>query len=195
VVTGGVVYRGPSPALAGLYFFADFNTSRIWSFRFDGSEPARFTGINVREFTDWNAQPGFLPAQGSVASVSTFGTDAAGNVYFANLFGGDVFALGVDSDGDGRLDPRDRCPSFASSEQRDVDGNGIGDPCECGDQNGDGRVDVRDLLAIHRALFAPGLATPLCDANGDDRCTVVDLIAANQRIFGARAVCSRNPLP
>jgi glucose/arabinose dehydrogenase len=195
VVTGGVVYRGLAPALAGLYFFADFNTSRIWSFRFDGSAPASFAGSNVREFTDWSAQPGFLPAQGSVASVSTFGTDAAGNVYFANLFGGEVFALGVDSDGDGRFDPRDRCPSFASPDQRDADGNGIGDLCECGDQNGDGRVDVRDLVAIRQALFAPHLVTPLCDANGDGRCSVVDLIAANQRIFGARAVCSRNPLP
>jgi glucose/arabinose dehydrogenase len=194
VVTGGVVYRGPAVALRGLYFFADFATSHIWSFRFDGSAPAGFDGGNVLEFTDWNARPGFLPAQGSIASVASFGTDGPGNVYFSNLFGGEVFAIGVDSDADGRIDPRDRCPFYASPDQTDSDQNGIGDLCECGDQDGDGRVNVNDLIAIQRAIFQPSLATPLCDANGDDRCSVADLIAVNRRIFGARAVCSRYPL-
>ena len=74
-------------------------------------------------------------------------------------------------------------------------GNGIGNVCECGDQSGDGQVNVVDLIEIQRAIFQPALATPLCDANGDDRCGVSDLVAVNRRIFGARAVCSRNPLP
>jgi glucose/arabinose dehydrogenase len=195
VVTGGVVYRGADPSLAGHYFFADFATSRIWSFRFDGSTPPEFAGDNYTQFTDWSARAGFLPSQGTIASVSTFGTDAHGNVYFANLFGGEVFGLGMDTDEDGRIDPRDLCPAFASPDQTDTDGNGIGNVCECGDQSGDGRVDVIDLVAIQLAIFDPSLATPLCDANGDDRCNVVDLVAVNRRIFGARASCSRNPLP
>jgi len=195
VVTGGVVYRGPAPELAGLYFFADFATSRIWSLRFDGSDPAVFSGTNFTDFTDWNARAGFVPAQGTIATISTFGTDASGNVYFANLFGGEIFAIGVDSDADGRIDPLDLCPSFSSPDQTDTDGNGIGDVCECGDQTGDGWVNVSDLLAIQRAIFQPALATPLCDANGDDRCDVGDIVAANHRVFGARAHCRRNPLP
>jgi glucose/arabinose dehydrogenase len=197
VVTGGVVYRGPAPGLRGLYFFADFGRGRIWSLRFDGSDPADFDGTNYSEFIDWSGQPGFLPqaGQGNVAWVSTFGQDGAGNVYFANLFDGEVFAIGVDSDADGRIDPRDRCPFFASADQTDSDGNGIGDECECGDQTGDGRVDVNDLLAIQQAIFKPALVTPLCDASGDGLCSVSDLVAANQRIFGAPAYCSRNPPP
>jgi hypothetical protein len=194
-VTGGVVYRGAEPSLVGHYFFADFATARIWSFRFDGSPPEQFSGRNYGEFTDWNARAGFVPGQGTIASVSTFGSDSAGNVYFTNLFSGEIFAIGMDRDEDGRIDPRDRCPGFASSDQTDTDGNGIGDVCECGDQSGDGRVDVVDLVAIRQAIFNPALVTPLCDANGDGQCSVQDIVAVNRRIFGARAVCSRNPLP
>ncbi len=193
VVTGGVVYRGPAAALDGLYFFADFSTAHIWSFRFDGSAPAQFDGSNVLEFTDWNEQPGFLPAQGVVGSISTFGSDADGNVYFANLSDGEIFVVGVDSDGDGPVDPRDTCPAYPDPQQLDRDGNGIGDPCECGDQNGDGTVDVWDLIAIHAAMFDRSAATPLCDTNDDGKCTVMDILGANGKIFGGEAFCSRYP--
>jgi hypothetical protein len=197
VVTGGVVYRGPSAALAGLYFFADFPTGQIWSFRFDGSDPASFDGTNVLEFTEWNGQPGFAPGpgQGTIGLVSTFGQDGRGNVYFTNLGDGEVFVLATDGDADGQVDHRDSCPYFADPGQTDRDGNGIGDACECGDQTGDGRVDVSDLIAIRQAIFDPDQATPLCDANGDDLCSVSDVVGVNARIFGAPAHCSRNPLP
>jgi glucose/arabinose dehydrogenase len=197
VVTGGVVYRGPSAALAGVYFFADFPTGQIWSFRFDGSDPASFDGTNVLQFTRWNSQPGFLPGpgQGEIDLVSTFGHDGRGNVYFTNLGSGEVFVLVTDGDADGQSDHRDTCPYFADPGQADSDGNGIGDACECGDQSGDGRVDVNDLIAIRRALFDPQQATPLCDANGDDLCSVSDVVGVNARIFGTPAHCSRNPLP
>jgi glucose/arabinose dehydrogenase len=195
VVTGGAVYRGPVESLQGTYFFSDFSTARIWSFRFDGSDPADFNGGNVIEFVDWNAQPGFLPQQGTVASVATFGSDADGNLYFTNLFGGELFSIAMDSDDDGWTDPRDSCPAFANLDQRDTDGNGIGDACECGDQDGSGSVDLDDLLAIHAALYDPSRVTELCDTNEDGRCDVVDVIGANAKIFGAPAYCSRYPSP
>jgi glucose/arabinose dehydrogenase len=197
VVTGGVVYRGPAAVLQGLYFFADFSTAHIWSFRFDGSDPSSFDGQNVVDFTDWNAQSGFEPQVGTIGFVSTFGADDAGNVYFTNLIEGELFAIGIDSDGDGLIDPVDRCPAFAASSQSDVDENGVGDLCECGDQNGDGTVDVNDLFAINHAIFNPELVTPLCDANGDDLCNVADVVAVNIDIFASGAVssCSRRPLP
>jgi glucose/arabinose dehydrogenase len=193
VVTGGVVYRGPAQVLRGLYFFADFSTARIWSFRFDGSDPSSFDGENVIDFTDWNAKEGFVPQQGSIGFVSTFGSDGAGNVYFTNLVAGELFVIGIDSDGDGLVDPLDRCPAFASSAQGDVDANGIGDVCECGDQNGDGYVDVLDLVAINRAISDPSLITPLCDTNFDDQCDFSDIAGANRKIFGRPAYCSRFP--
>jgi len=67
--------------------------------------------------------------------------------------------------------------------------------CECGDQNGDGRVSVADLVAINEAIFRPQRATPLCDTNADDLCDVRDILGANRKIFGKPAYCSRWPAP
>jgi hypothetical protein len=89
----------------------------------------------------------------------------------------------------------DACPYYATRNNDDTDGNGIGDDCECGDQNEDGTVDVMDLLAINAAIFDPSLATPLCDTNDDDLCDVQDLLGANAKIFGAPAYCARYPSP
>jgi hypothetical protein len=101
-----------------------------------------------------------------------------------------------DRDGDGVPDAADGCEYYADPAQSDVDGDGRGDPCECSDQTGDGRVDVRDLVAINRAIFEPARITPLCDGNGDGRCDVRDLVAANREIFTPRSsTCSRQPFP
>jgi hypothetical protein len=98
-----------------------------------------------------------------------------------------------DADGDGVVDAADNCARWPNSGQADADANGIGNACECGDQNGDGRVDTNDLVAINMATFTPALATPLCDANNDAHCDVRDILAANAKIFGAAAYCSRYP--
>nr|MDP7290032.1 PQQ-dependent sugar dehydrogenase [Phycisphaerae bacterium] len=47
-ITGGYVYRGPVADIQGHYFFADYVTDRIWSFRYDG--------VSLTEFTDRTAQ-------------------------------------------------------------------------------------------------------------------------------------------
>jgi hypothetical protein len=106
-----------------------------------------------------------------------------------------IVALGApDVDGDGIPDAEDRCPRYASPQQTDTDGDGRGDVCECGDQNGD---TVSDLVAINRAIFNPGQVTPLCDANGDSNCNVADIVGANVEIFSPTnsSTCSRQPVP
>jgi hypothetical protein len=101
-----------------------------------------------------------------------------------------------DVDGDAFADEVDNCPSFANPTQVDVDSNGRGDLCECGDQNGDGRVNVTDLIAINAAIFDPALVTPLCDANNDGLCNVSDIVAANRTIFAPKSsICARQPVP
>jgi hypothetical protein len=97
-------------------------------------------------------------------------------------------------DSDGVGDTCDLCPDYAASNA-DLDGNGIGDPCECGDQNGDGTVNVGDLVAINAAIFDPAKATSLCDTNNDQQCNVSDIVGANRKIFGRPAYCSRYPPP
>jgi glucose/arabinose dehydrogenase len=66
-ITGGYVYRGSAtPALQGLYFFADFCQGWVRSLRYSGGA--------ATELTDWRAlQPG--------GSITSFGEDAAGELY------------------------------------------------------------------------------------------------------------------
>ncbi len=99
-----------------------------------------------------------------------------------------------DADFDGLCDAQDTCPYWVADDNlADRDGNGRGDACECGDQNGDGTVNVSDILAINAAIFDPALATPLCDANQDGLCNVGDILAVNAGIFGAELYCARHP--
>jgi glucose/arabinose dehydrogenase len=81
-VIGGYVYRGAKiPALQGTYVFGDHFT-RIWSFRYDGR--------TVAEFTDRTAE--LSRDVGPIRRVSSFGEDAAGEIYIVSLRG-DVFRI------------------------------------------------------------------------------------------------------
>jgi glucose/arabinose dehydrogenase len=80
-VTGGYVYRGCSVTSArGLYFFSDYCSGRMWTFRLVG-------GV-VTELTDRTAQ--LTPVGGPApALVASFGEDAMGELYWmgnGNLF-------------------------------------------------------------------------------------------------------------
>jgi hypothetical protein len=115
---------------------------------------------------------------------------ADGPAGFIDL-GADEAPGGLDRDGDAVPDLEDNCPVAPNPLQLNTDGNSLGDACECGDQTGDGWVNVLDLVAINLAIFDPRLATPLCDTNADDQCDVLDLLGANARIFGQPAYCAR----
>jgi hypothetical protein len=105
-----------------------------------------------------------------------------------------ALALGcLDRDRDGTCDAKDLCPDWPARTHADRDGNGIGNDCECGDQNLDGTVNVLDVVAINHALYDPSRVTPLCDANGDRRCDVKDIVAVNRKIYGVPATCERHP--
>jgi glucose/arabinose dehydrogenase len=90
-VTGGYVYRGPSPDLQGLYFFADFVSDEIWSFRFDGSDPTDFDGNNVLELA--RQTDVLAPAQGDIRDISSFGEDGLGHLYVIDRADGEVFRI------------------------------------------------------------------------------------------------------
>jgi hypothetical protein len=100
-----------------------------------------------------------------------------------------------DRDSDFLGDSCDLCPDFAGAANRDRDANGIGDVCECGDQSGDGHVDVVDVLAINLAIRDPAQASDLCDTNFDRACDVRDLFGVKLKIQGGAAYCSRYPPP
>jgi hypothetical protein len=85
-VTGGYVYRGIVPALRGTYFFGDFISGRLWSFRYNGS--------TITDLTDRTAE--LTPiGGGSIDSIASFGEDALGNLYIVDL-DGEIFRLEVE---------------------------------------------------------------------------------------------------
>jgi glucose/arabinose dehydrogenase len=91
-ITGGYVYRGPIAALQGRYFLADFFTARLWSLVWDGTDPSLHDGTNYLDLTDHSLDPDFDPDEGTIGQVSSFGEDAAGNLYVMDL-GGEVFRI------------------------------------------------------------------------------------------------------
>jgi hypothetical protein len=100
-----------------------------------------------------------------------------------------------DQDRDGECDDTDLCPFLARGRtpHRDSDGNGMGNECECGDQDGNFTVNVADIVAMQQAIYKPLLVTPLCDTNNDDKCDVSDMLGAVKKIYGADAYCRYHP--
>jgi glucose/arabinose dehydrogenase len=74
-VTGGEVYRGDDmPALRGVYFFSDYCQGWLRSFRHEGGQAVDFQER--------------IPASASPGNVTSFGTDARGEVYLTTHQGG-----------------------------------------------------------------------------------------------------------
>jgi hypothetical protein len=78
------VYRGCAiPDLDGAYFFADYCTDQIWTI------DASVEGLNLIDRTDELA-----PGDGlSIGSISSFGRDAAGEIYICDRNDGEVFKI------------------------------------------------------------------------------------------------------
>ena len=80
-VTGGVVYRGRNvPVLYGRYLYGDFCSGRLWAAGRDAEGRWR---------TDVVMETGH--------GLSTFGEDADGEVYWADLFAGRIYRLTADA--------------------------------------------------------------------------------------------------
>ena len=78
-VTGGVVYRGCRvPELAGTYFFGDYCSGLVRSFRFANGQ--------IGELRDWTS------STRGVNAPTSFGLDAAGEVYVVD-YDGEVYRL------------------------------------------------------------------------------------------------------
>ena len=77
-ITGGFVYRGRAlPALAGAYFYADYCTAILRSVRRDASG-------RLRDAWEWRPA---LDPKSQLANLSSFGEDAAGELYLLSLDG------------------------------------------------------------------------------------------------------------
>lgn len=73
-VTGGYVYRGTAlPQLAGRYFFGDYCTGFVRSFRYEGG-----AAVDVQDHTT---------DLGTIGGLSSFGEDATGELYLLDIQG------------------------------------------------------------------------------------------------------------
>ena len=83
-VVGGYVYNGCAiPDLVGTYFYADYCDFRIWTLEYDGSTVSNFQQ-RTTELT---------PTVGTVTSITSWGEDAAGELYYTDLGGGEVYKI------------------------------------------------------------------------------------------------------
>lgn len=90
-VTGGYVYRGPAfpdygGDLSGTYLFADYQTNKVASFRYDVQ-----AGLWT-DFRDRTAELSTsLPSGMQLGGIASFAEDGNGNLYALSLSSGDVF--------------------------------------------------------------------------------------------------------
>lgn len=141
-ITGGYVYRGEAmPYLDGTYFFGDYITEQIWTFRFDGATKTEFQNRTTK----------IIPDVGSIDEISSFGEDGAGELYIVDL-GGQIFKLMPlwgDTDDDGLVDLND-----LNNVRNNFGGSGIGDT------NFDGIVDLNDLNNVRNSFSAGPISVP-----------------------------------
>jgi glucose/arabinose dehydrogenase len=84
-ITGGFVYRGSAlPALVGRYFYADYCTGLLRSFKWTADPSSPTARGFVREHWDW--KPSIDPG-GVLSQISTFGVDHDGELYLVKLSG------------------------------------------------------------------------------------------------------------
>jgi hypothetical protein len=76
-ITGGFVYRGKAlPELDGAYFYADYCTAMIRSFRWNAG--------HVTDERDWRP---ILDPESKLGQLSSFGEDEDGELYLLSLEG------------------------------------------------------------------------------------------------------------
>ncbi|MGH7131137.1 MAG: PQQ-dependent sugar dehydrogenase [Phycisphaerales bacterium] len=154
-ITGGYVYRGKAiPWLRGRYFFADYVFSnRIWTMRIVGGAA-----------TDVQTYAAALQNLGSNAGVTSFGEDAAGELYIV-LQGGTIR----------KIVRAATVPSLA-----DVAGLG-------GTIGPDGQRTVDDIVTFLTLFFSGDQLADLASLGGvltpDDQITVDDLVAFLSAFF------------
>lgn len=89
-VTGGFVYRGRrlGPAFVGRYFFADYVTGRVWSIGLTiNASTGDATSASLMEHT------ASLGGASQIGNVSSFGTDADGELYIVSHEQGRILRL------------------------------------------------------------------------------------------------------
>jgi hypothetical protein len=85
-VIGGYVYRGRQiPGLRGTYVFGDYLSKKIFSLNYDGTSVSNFTDMTSQLFPTATAD--------TLSALSSFGEDANGELYIADVGNGNVYKI------------------------------------------------------------------------------------------------------
>jgi len=145
-ITGGYVYRGCHiPDLRGTYFYGDYCSGRIWSFRYDGA--------TMTDSTERTAE--LAPGNGmSIDNISSFGEDIEGELYILDLADGEIYKI-------------------VPAEPVTSDCGQLGCCDNAGDANDDATINIGDPTYIINYIFKSG-PPPACDAEADcnSDCTI-----------------------
>ena len=122
--------------------------------------------------------PGFVLGANTAALASPLLATAD---YFYSFRGGKLVGSTPppDADGDGIPDSTDNCPNVSNPDQKDSNGNGIGDACEVPVVkrcyvDSDNDIDAYDILAVLKATGKHVSATDPRDADGNRVVTLGD---------------------
>lgn len=141
----------------------------------------------------WDTGNGYLWGhEGGIYGVATLmyfdPEEKYGLIALTNMDGNEGFGLivlqlflfAIDSDKDGVINGYDNCPFIHNPDQKDSDNDGIGDVCLRGDINGEGRVNVLDVVIAVRHILNMELleedALWRADCDGDGRLDVTDVL-------------------
>ena len=149
-IVGGEVYRaGNIPGLDGTYFFADYCSGDVWSFR--------LVHGRVTEFATRTAEL-IPPGETSLGLISSFGRDSDGAILIVSHLSGEIYRIIeapdlADCDQDGTPDSVE----LSAGTAFDVNGNGLPDDCELD-------LSIDDLAPGQTSTFQfvgaePGLPT------------------------------------
>ncbi len=184
-----IVYDGSAQGvgagldLDGVYRNLDNNRLLL---SFDGSGSLGGIPFDDEDVLEWNPS----------TSVYAFAYDGSAPPA-AWAAGADLDAVSGfagDGDTDGIPDVADNCPLFANANQSDIGGigaasgpDGIGDACQCGDVNANGRVTTADATIVTRSLLVPPTAPltrpDLCNVGGSAGCTTADAVIITRALL------------
>ena len=168
-VTGGVVYRGcRMPDLRGRYFFADYQSRWVRSFRV---EDGALVGMrnDTRDLRE--GIPPQAPARFKSLDVSAFGLDGRGEIYICELDGA-IFRIVPaarrfnrgDANADGRYDISDPVMTLLA-----LFVGTVSPPCmDALDVDDDGKLQLNDAVFTLEFLFRDGLPIPEPSSCGVD---------------------------
>ncbi len=143
----------------------------------------RADGIRVIEAMDYSVYPDLTNVPNVIDGVAYNNDENGISQPIADL---------SDTDGDGVANADDNCPATANADQSDRGGvgsiipDGIGDACQCGDVNNDGKVTNTDSTLIKLFMFGltmPSMNTDFCDVNGDSSCTNTDSVLIQRTLL------------